>query len=236
MARRARQRRAQPSKASRSTKTSRVVAVGPGQAAEGDREIRAIGGHQPQQVVDQGLVACVGAGQAELGSKRSEHGRCVLGLVRFERGQHQLAGCLRRAFDRRQQCLCQGMQVPERHCRLARVGIAALVVAVVADVAGVERVQEAERSVIDRQSEQGHVVGVHDAVAEAHRLPLRDQPRGAQRNLPEQGGRGLGMALQGGEVAGDRRLEQVLQRRCVIGDVRESVRSGQSAGSWVRRG
>ena len=183
--------------------------VGPGQAAKGDREVGAGGGHQAQQVVDQGLVVILFAGQAELGAQRGEHRARVLGLVRLQRGQQQLARRLGRALDGWQQRLRQRVQVPERHARLAGVGVAALMVAVVADVAGVEGIEKAERAVVDRQPQQGHVVGVHHAVAKPDGLPLRHQARGAQRHLTEQGRGRLVVAEQGRKVARHGGVEQL---------------------------
>ena len=78
------------------------------------------------------------------------------------------------------------MQVPETDVRLAGPRVAALVVGVVADVAGVEAVEKAERAVVDCQAEDRHVVGVHHAVAEPDRLPRRHQFGGAVRDLFEQ--------------------------------------------------
>ncbi len=70
--------------------------------------------------------------------------------------------------------------------RLHVVRVAAMLVAVVADVIGVEGVDEAVRAVVDRQAEDRHVVGVQHAMAETDALPLRDQACGAARHLLEQ--------------------------------------------------
>ena len=43
----------------------------------------------------------------------------------------------------------------------------------VADVPWVVRIHELERAVVDGQAQDAHIVGVHHAVHEAHRLPLR---------------------------------------------------------------
>src|SRR5256885_16287676 len=63
------------------------------------------------------------------------------------------------------------------HRRLLVVGVAAGFVGMVADVVRVERVDEAVRPVVQRLAGDRHVVGVHHAVAPAHRLPLRDEAR-----------------------------------------------------------
>jgi hypothetical protein len=52
-------------------------------------------------------------------------------------------------------------------------------IGVVADVAGVEGFHETEGAVVQRQAEDGHVVGIHHAVHEADRHPVRDQLAGA---------------------------------------------------------
>ena len=109
------------------------------------------------------------------------------------------------------------MQVPEGHARLARVGIPALVVAVVADVHRVECIQKAERAVIDGQTEQRHVVGVHHAMTKTNELPLRDEPRRATSDFFEQRGR----AVDAGEVALRRSNEQLLQRLLILCCVRK---------------
>ena len=53
----------------------------------------------------------------------------------------------------------------------------------VADKAGIVVVQEAERAVVERHPQNGHVVAVHDAVGEAYRLPPGDQARRADGHV-----------------------------------------------------
>src|SRR5579875_3788894 len=56
----------------------------------------------------------------------------------------------------------------------------------VADECRVVRVQETEGTVVDRKTENRHVVGIHDSMREAGGLPLRDEPRRASDDFAEQ--------------------------------------------------
>ena len=83
-----------------------------------------------------------------------------------------------------------------------------MVVRVVANVGGVKAVQKLEGPVVNRQAQQAHVVGVHDAVAKAHRLPLRQQFGGAFLHLVQQGCVHIALPKRGalaalGQVVGD---------------------------------
>ena len=80
---------------------------------------------------------------------------------------------------------------------------------------GVEVVEPAVGAVVDGEPEDRHVVGVHHAVHEAHRLPVRDQHRGAPRDLVEQGGVGLVRAARRapGRSACERVVGELLQQR-----------------------
>ena len=113
------------------------------------------------------------------------------------------------------------MQVPPRDAGLARVGIATLVVAVVADVHRVEAIEKAERPVVDRQPQDRQVVGVHHAVAKTHRLPLRHQPRGASRHLLQPRQQRYRRVAAFGMKTIDHRLDQPAQRGHVVGRVCE---------------
>ena len=53
-----------------------------------------------------------------------------------------------------------------------------------------EPVHETIRTVVQRQSQDGHVVGVHHAVAKAHGLPVGHQQRRAPRHFAQQVGDG----------------------------------------------
>ncbi len=63
--------------------------------------------------------------------------------------------------------------------RLLVVGVAARVIAMVADVLGVEAVDEAKRAVVQRQPQNAEVIGVHHPVAEAYGLPSSNHLGGA---------------------------------------------------------
>ena len=159
-----------------------VAAVKTGQAPKRDREIAAVLRHQGHHVIDQRIVRLFHHRQAQLGRHARHHRLRKHALVGFERG-HSHVG----VTDQRQQRLRERMQVPQRHAGLACKRITPLVVAVIADVAGVERVEETVRAIVDRQAQHRHVVGVHHAVAEADRLPLGHQRRRAARHGFEQG-------------------------------------------------
>ena len=115
--------------------------------------------------------------------QRSGKGR----LVALQCGQ-----CRVLIADQRQQRLAQAEQVPVGDVRLAIEGVAALAVGVVANMARDEGVEKLERSVIDGQAQDAHVVGVHHAVAKAGCLPLSQQLGGASADGLEQGRIGIG--------------------------------------------
>ncbi|MNS93885.1 hypothetical protein D3C72_1280830 [compost metagenome] len=149
------------------------------------------------------------------------------GIAVAERVQRRARGChgsVARAFlvgilwrqPQRQQRLRQAVQVPECHLRLLAVGVAALRVGVVADMVGVERVEEAKWAVVDGQAQDRHIVGVHHAVAEADGLPVRDQVGGAQRDLAQQRLVGLGVVAARGHEVVDDEIRQLAQRGDVV--------------------
>src|SRR5688572_1030465 len=70
-----------------------------------------------------------------------------------------------------------------RNLRLHVVGIAAVHVAVIADVSTIECIHEAERTVVDCQPKYRHVVGVEHPMAESDALPLCHQTGGTARYL-----------------------------------------------------
>ncbi|MNT77729.1 hypothetical protein D3C72_2168740 [compost metagenome] len=57
----------------------------------------------------------------------------------------------------------------------------------VADVLGVKRFHEAEGAVIEGQPQYGHIVRIHDAMHEAHGLPLCNHVRRAHAYFGQQG-------------------------------------------------
>mmetsp|Transcript_57661 Transcript_57661/g.135727 ORF Transcript_57661/g.135727 Transcript_57661/m.135727 type:complete len:325 (+) Transcript_57661:3863-4837(+) len=122
------------------------------------------------------------------------------------------------------------MQIPERHRRLARIGIAPAVIAVVADVAGVEGIHEAERPVVQREPEHGHVVSVHHAMTKTERLPVRDQVGRLQRHPAQQRDGRLGRVGAFGRVLGDEGVEQPAQRLglLVVGEVLEVAEADEA--------
>ena len=82
----------------------------------------------------------------------------------------------------------QVLAVIEADLRLAVVGVAAGLVGVVGNVAGVEIVQEGEGAVIEGVADDRHVVAVHNPMAEAHGLPVGNHPGGALHDFLEPSG------------------------------------------------
>ena len=169
------------------------------------------------QVFDQGPVGfalglrCQCPRQAQFGPHRIPQKARKLALVAFEHLQRQLL-----VVNQRGQGLRQAVQIPVRHIRLAAIGITALVVRVVANVGGVKAVQKLEGAVVDGQAQEAHVVGVHDAVAKAHRLPLRQKFGRAFLHLVQQGCVHIALPQRGalaafGQVVGDGMVGQGAQ-------------------------
>ena len=99
-------------------------------------------------------------------------------------------------FDQRHQGLAEAKQVPVGDAGLFVKSVAALGVGVVANVRGVVPIQKLEGAVIERQSQNTHVVGVHHAVAKPHRLPAGDHLGGAFCDSRYE--RGVGVAVPSG--------------------------------------
>ena len=104
-----------------------------------------------------------------LRAEKVEEVRGQRGFVVAERAG-RLVGC-----HQRRERLPEGLEVEVADTRLLVVGVEARLVGVVADVAGLEVVEEPERPVVHREAEDGEVVGVHHAVAEADGLPFRHE-------------------------------------------------------------
>ena len=144
------------------------------QAPPEDGVVHRVVGHQVQEAVDQAVIVFMRRGQPQFGAHAGhEFGRKEC-LERFQGGHGD-----GRVANQRLQRLAQAVQVPVHHRGLLPEGVAALVVAVVADVVGVEGVEELERPVVDGQPQDAHVVGVEHAMAKPHGLPLRHQGGGA---------------------------------------------------------
>ena len=87
--------------------------------------------------------------------------------------------------DKRRQRLGQTLQIPQPHRRLVFKTVAPLIIGVVADEVRLEIVKEAIRAVVDGQTENRHVVGIHHPMGKAHGLPAGDGLRGARDNVTE---------------------------------------------------
>ena len=166
---------------------------------------------------------------AETVRERREHGLRVLHRTL---GARIVVGDAVLQADQRQQRLREAIAVPVRDARLHPVCIAAARIRVVADVVRVERVDEAERAVVDRHAEDRHVVGVHHAVAEPDGLPLRDEVGRAQRRGFEQREVRIVDVAAIRIEAVDHVIGELAQQ---VGDRSRSARSGRSARSSPTR-
>lgn len=103
-------------------------------------------------------------------------------------------------------------------------------VAVVADVGGIEAVEELEGTVVQGQAQDAHVVRVHDAVAETDGLPVRHQRRRTCRDGGEQGGVGLGFIGATGVVVRDDEVGQLPQlvMQAVVREVLEMAKTNEA--------
>jgi uncharacterized membrane protein len=77
------------------------------------------------------------------------------------------------------------MQIPQANLWLLVVSIASGMIAVITYMCGIETIHEAKRAVVQRQPQHRHVVGIHHAVTEADRLPLRNQACGSTDDFAE---------------------------------------------------
>ena len=117
----------------------------------------------------------------------------------------------------RQQRLSQTKQVPVSDVGLPVVGVAALAVGVVADVVGLECIQKLEGPVVNGQPQDAHVVGVHDAVAKAHRLPGRHEFCRALADRLQKSGVGLRGIAAGRVKVVDDKVGQDLELGVLVG-------------------
>mmetsp|Transcript_4845 Transcript_4845/g.20768 ORF Transcript_4845/g.20768 Transcript_4845/m.20768 type:complete len:238 (-) Transcript_4845:448-1161(-) len=93
------------------------------------------------------------------------------------------------------------LAVPSAHFRLPTVGVPPAVVASVANEVPVEAVHESERTVVEGEAKDAHVVCVEHAVAPANHLPLRHHAGSAAQHLlvdlEDRGGASLGACQLG---------------------------------------
>ena len=194
------------------------AAVEVAQAAQEDRVVDMVLRQQLQRVHhERGRFAA--RRQAELGGHALEVGaaeRLRILADRAGRGFHR---------HQRHQRLGQLGEVPCRDVGLLVEGVAPAGVGMVADIAGVEGVEKAERAIVEREAEDGHVVGIHHPVREAHRLPLRHQLGGGERNLAQELGVGIGQRRQLGVVARDDVIGQVFDRLDLVAVVEHLERT-----------
>ena len=141
------------------------------------------------------------------------------------------------AADQRQKCLAQYEAVPLADLRLHTVGVAALLVGMVADMAWIVGFNEAERTVIQCQPDDRHIIGVHHAMYEADSLPMRYQIRGPTGYLGQQRLVGISGVLQFRVKTGNHVVGQDFQllRPIVVIPVfkrSEAHKTGRHAGQY----
>ena len=147
-----------------------------------DGVVDTLPGQQQQNGIDQCTVVGRRIRKAQLAPHLGHEVAGEDGFVRLE-GR----ACRALIADQRQQRLRQAKEIPVSHVGLAVVCIAALRVAVVADMAGHEGIQKLERAIVDGQAQDAHVVGVHHAVAKTYGLPVRHERGGALAHGLQQG-------------------------------------------------
>ncbi len=133
--------------------------------------------HGIEQILSQRRVAVFASRQTELMTHAGE--RQVRKACRKSR--EHLAGEFHRplsaCIDDRQQRLGESREIPQGGVRLVAIGIATLPVDGTEHRRRVVGVDERAGSEIDGFSRHRHVVGIHDAMNEAHVHPARDQRR-----------------------------------------------------------
>ena len=140
-----------------------------------------------EEAVDQFGVVLAHFAQAQLGGPQPCHGFAVGGRVAVEDAVGDLHRLFRLFRQQRQRRLQQARTVPVADLRLLVVGVAPGFIGVIADMVRVEGVHEPIGAIVQRQAQGREIVGIHHAVAEAHRLPLRHQARGAFHQLGQPG-------------------------------------------------
>ena len=131
----------------------------------------------------------------------NQRGILFLRLDESDLGPHQLhvaalterSIAVQRRFQvfllrQRKERLRQTTQIPEPDIGLLIEGITAAVVGMVTDEAGVVVVEKAEGAIVERETQDRHVVRIHDSMRPADGLPLRDQPRRALHQLGKETG------------------------------------------------
>jgi len=117
----------------------------------------------------------------------------------------------------------------------------------VADVVGVKPVEKAKWAVVDRETQDGHVVGVHHAMAKTHGLPLRDRVGRAKSSMAQQAhhtlrtGGSAGQALEVRQVVIHHEVNQGGQggqvaRRLVVREVLEMPEADETGGQASHHG
>nr|GFD01295.1 hypothetical protein [Tanacetum cinerariifolium] len=135
------------------------------QAAEEQAVVDAAVLHQLQQAGDEFGIIIFGRRQA----KAAAHQVQVMRLI--QRQEHTQRFTQRFDADEWRQCLSERAEVPLTNRHLIAEGVAAFVVRVVANEVLIEVVEKGERTKVERDAQNRHVVGVHYAVAETVGLP-----------------------------------------------------------------
>ena len=181
--------------------------------------------HRAEQCGEQVAISVFLGHEPEL---RPRAGQIVAVEPLGKRGEHAPHRFQRLVFASthdRQQALGQPRKVPVGDPRLVGVGVAALLVDRTEDGGGIVGVEKSARAVVDRLPRHRHVVGVHDAVHEAHQ-----HPAGHERRLPlddprEERDRWIGRLRGRRIVSRDRVVEQRGEQAVVLHGRRELKRA-----------
>ncbi len=201
------------------------------EAAEEVGVVHRAGLHQLQQALHPVGVVVFGTGQAEAAAHQVQ----PVGLVQGQEQPEGFAQFVHLHLGR--EGLGEGGEVPVGDGHLVAEAVAAAVVGVVADVVGVEVVEEGVGAEVEGDAEDRHVVGVHHAVAEAVGLPAGDEFGVALDDVAEHRRPGALMVLQVGEVAGQDVLAEGLQLLVLAGVVEVfEVAEAHVAGRHAQQG
>jgi hypothetical protein len=87
---------------------------------------------------------------------------------------------------------------------------------VVADVAGHEGIQKLKGAVVDGQTQNAHVVGVHHTMTKPHGLPVRHQGCRALAHGPQQRCIGVATRLPGGAAGRVMPVDHIVGQRAQL--------------------
>ena len=138
--------------------------------------------HHAEGIHDQAQVRFILDDQAKLVSHVLEEAFVVGHFIAAKPPAHVVL------LHYREQGCGQVAAILEPDLWLTVVGVAPALVGMVAYIAGIEIIKECERAIIKGVADDGHVVAVHHAMAEADCLPVRNRSCGAFHHFLEPAG------------------------------------------------